>query len=687
MELIDILLVDDLPENLVALAGVLKQPDYNLVNATSGNEALRYLLDHCPALILMDVQMPGMDGLETAALIKHNPRTREIPIIFVTAIDLGEQNIRQGYDHGAVDYIHKPYDPHILRSKVAVFAQLTRQTRRLLKAEMKLRANERRHRERQIAYLELKHLKREQAEQQRYRDLLEGVTHAIVWSVSPESLTIDFVSRSAETILGYPLDQWLSEPDFLTLHSHADDRQRLLGLFAAARDSKKELNLEHRFLTPDGRTVWLNTGVRRAYRGAGPEQELRGLSVDVTRLKEAEIILKTNKNRSDFLAEASLLLAESLDYETTLARVARLAVPGLANSYAIDLVDESGKIRPLVSAQNETLNSDFSRALADTARNVLKTGKAQFYTNASDGANPAIVLPLIAREKILGIFTLSAGIAGRYDDNDLLMAKDLARRAAVAIDNANLYRQAQTAIRTRDEFLSIASHELKTPLTPLKLQTQLLQRTLNAGGLEKLNPERVVRMLDISNKQITRLTRLIDELLDISRINMGKLNLQLEDFNLVELLEDVVERFCGGPLAETKCQLTVQPGMPRLVHWDRFRIEQVVINLLTNAIKYGAGKPVEISLQQQDAAIVMTFRDEGIGIAIEDQKRIFERFERAASGSHYAGLGLGLYIVTQILRCHGGTIEVNSEPGKGALFTVKISIQLPIITETGNPAA
>lgn len=690
LEPIDILIVDDRADNLVALEAVLASTGYNFIKANSGEETLRYLLDHNPALILLDVQMPGLDGFETAAIIKRSERTREIPIIFLTAINKDERHMQQGYDFGAVDYIYKPFDAHILKSKVSVFVDLFRNTQRLIKAEKKLRDSERKERERKLADLELQYLKREQADQKKYRDLVDGINHGIVWSAEPNSLVFSFVSSTAERITGYTVEQWTSETDFFERHLHPEDRARVIATMRDAYSTNNDVGLEHRFITADGQTIWLHTGIRVKRKPNNASYEMRGLSIDVTRIKQAEEQMRRSKQRSDFLAEASLILSESLDYEATLSSVGRLAVSHLADWYSIETLDEKGKLKPLSTVQGKTANDALTRAVTamNLASQTFRTGKSEIVSNDKQGISSAMTVPLTARGKTLGVMTLVAfKPEHRYDQTDLSMAEDLARRAAAAIDNALLYQQAQAAISARDEFLSIASHELRTPLTPLRIQTQSLMRTLAKSSLAEIKPERIMKMLETSERQVTRLSRLVDDLLDISRISVGRLSLHPEEFDLIELIKDVNERF-GDQLTQGNGNVKVVSSPPILVTLDRFRIEQVLINLLTNATKYGEGKPISIKATLEGETVKVAVQDHGIGIAYEDQARIFERFERAVSGRHFGGLGLGLYIVGQVLAAHNGKIDVKSEPGVGSTFTVELPQRVLINADgsTGSAA-
>lgn len=227
------------------------------------------------------------------------------------------------------------------------------------------------------------------------------------------------------------------------------------------------------------------------------------------------------------------------------------------------------------------------------------------------------------------------------------------------------------ALHARDEFLSVASHELKTPLTPLQLKLSSLRRAAEKQPESLVANGKLARELAAASSQVRRLADLIDDLLDVSRINVGRLPLQPERMDLAALLRDVAGRY--GPQASAAgCRLEVTAAPTLEGTWDRRRLEQAVTNLLTNAIKYGAGKPIHLNASVSDSVVVLTVRDEGIGIAPVHQRRIFERFVRAVSDPHYGGMGLGLFITHQIVEAHGGSIHVDSELGKGSVFTLRI---------------
>jgi PAS domain S-box-containing protein len=446
----------------------------------------------------------------------------------------------------------------------------------------------------------------------------------------------------------------------------------------------------------------------------GTPEYLLGISDDITekleaeaerlRLSREEAALQERENansRVRLLAEASVALSVSLDFHVTLQRLASLVVPALADWCSITVHEADGRLARVAAVHHDSARKqvldEFTREFEpDAAGNhgsglVIRSGRTEFYPLLSDdalrrvarsprhlellrrlGTRSCIIAPILGRERAHGAIALVSGDSARtYSEADLRLAEELGRRAGIAIDNALLYSEAQKAIAARDAFLSIASHELKTPLTSLTLQAQMRRRQLDRENFAAFTPAKLVRMVEGDARQLDRLNRLIDDMLDISRIRAGKLAIHPEPVNLLQLVREIADRH-AEQFARAGAALEVggEDGVTGL--WDRFRIEQVVTNLLSNALKYGGGKPVRVSVRAVGSEALLEVRDEGIGVAPADQERIFRQFERAVGPAEVSGLGLGLFIVKQILQLQGGTIRLESAPGKGSCFTVSL---------------
>ncbi|MES2910105.1 MAG: hybrid sensor histidine kinase/response regulator [Pseudomonadota bacterium] len=389
----NILIVDDLPENLLALNALIRQDDRTIYQATSGEAALALLLDNEFAMAILDVQMPGMNGFELAELMRGTEKTRHIPIVFVSAAGKELNYAFKGYETGAVDFLYKPLDIDAVRSKVNVFVELYKQR------------NETR---RQVAALE----------------------------------------RSRQ------------------------------------------------------------------------EQEVLLHELQVT--------------------------------------------------------------------QGEL----------------------------------------------------------------------------------------QNAVRMRDDFMSMVAHELRTPLNTLFLEAQLRKMQLDRGNTAVFDAAYLQKMVARDQRQIQSMVRLIDDMLDVSRIRSNRLSIRPSQVDLQALLARVVGNLSNQASAAGST-LTLEPGEPAIGTWDEFRIEQVVINLLTNALRYGKGRPVTVNTVGVPDGVRIEVRDQGMGISEENQKRIFEQFERANGNDGTGGLGLGLFITRQLVEAHGGQISVESREGEGSTFMITLPFTTP----------
>jgi PAS domain S-box-containing protein len=234
------------------------------------------------------------------------------------------------------------------------------------------------------------------------------------------------------------------------------------------------------------------------------------------------------------------------------------------------------------------------------------------------------------------------------------------------------HQQAEAAVRMRDEFLAIASHELRTPLTTLVLSLGAVEQDRTKGDLKQIQ-----RSLRRAQKQAERMGRLLDRMLDVSQMAAGKLKLDLAPCDLSDVVRDIVERLSeDASNAACELRLTLSGGI--VGQWDRFRLDEAFSNIISNAIKYGAGHPIDIQLQASDENAVLVVEDHGIGIAPDDLSRIFGRFERTVASKNYGGLGLGLYIARQIIEQHRGSIRAENRPCGGARFVIKV----PLVSST-----
>ncbi len=433
------------------------------------------------------------------------------------------------------------------------------------------------------------------------------------------------------------------------------------------------------------------------------------LSAAVHESQRARRASSHGEERARFLTDASATLSASLDYETTMSTLASLAVPRLGDWCSIQLLDEDGSLRQIALAHVRPDRVAAIQELSDRwppdphspqgAYQVMRTGETIMVPNVTDqmleqasqtpehlaflrslALQSILIVPLRARDRILGAMTLATMRGSTtYSSTDREMAEELGRRAAIAVDNARLFAQAQEAIRAREDFLAIASHELRTPVTSLRLQVQIVERALGeelararaatdpAVGADGL--ERVLGLTGVLGDDSRRLVRLVAGLLDVTRIASGRLDLQPDDLDFRDIVRSGIDSM-RPELSARHVALTFRAPLPIPGRWDRLRLEQVVANLLSNAIKYGEGKPILVQASGEGDRVILTVEDQGQGVAPDFVGRMFDRFERGSTGTQ--GLGLGLYITRQIVESHGGTVEVENRPGAGATFIVRL---------------
>ena len=752
-EKVNILLVDDHPENLLALESVLEGLGQNLIRAGSGEEALKHLLDRDFAVVLMDVQMPGMDGFETARYMREREKTRHTPIVFITAINKSEFHVSQGYSVGAVDYVFKPFQAEVLTAKVSTFVDLALKTEALkqevaqrqeaeqevrrLNARLEARVRERTraleatNKSLQLEIGERRRVEGErerlfQAEQQariaaeeavrandellhalrsseaQYRVLAEAIPH-LVWTARPDG-GFDYWNRRWYEYTG------LSEAESLEYGwwqvVHPDDRERARQEFLRMMETGEVYDTQARLRRADGVYRWHLARALPVRDGEGHLRQWFGTCTDVDDQKRATEAMR-------FLAEASTVLSESLDYEETLQRVARLSVPQVADWCVVDIFDDRGSAHRLAIAHVDPKREERAWEMWELypprpddpngIYEVYRAGRSELIEEVPDqilvsnsqdeehlrlgreaGLKSYMVVPLVARGKILGTLSFITDVSERcLTEADLALAEDLARRAANAVDNARLFREVQEADRAKDQFLAMLGHELRNPLAPIRNAVA----TLRVRGSD--DPS-VKKSREIIERQAGHMTRLVDDLLDVSRITSGRIELRKEPVDLIESARHAADT-ARPTIQAQKHHLTLElPEEPIWLFADETRLEQVITNLLHNSAKYSdPGSKIWLTARREDAEAVLQVRDTGVGIAPEMLARIWEPFSQAERSLDRAqgGLGLGLTLVRSLVEMHGGQVSATSEGlGHGSTFEVRLPIPQDIeIPEVAMP--
>ncbi|WP_426756426.1 ATP-binding protein [Myxococcus sp. Y35] len=493
--------------------------------------------------------------------------------------------------------------------------------------------------------------------------LLEAILQASPVAIHLLDLdgTVRLWNPAAERLFGWPQDEvlgrrvpWVPDIQWEAFHRHLEEVSQ------GQTPPGLELALHRRDGTPLHVELWTS----RVPSASGPAQCL-GMLVDLTERRRNDAFRR-------LLSEAGDVLGASLEQDATLEHLARLAVPAHAESCRVYLEDAEGRVRCVVASGLDARVADLdgeprTPAYAVVSR-VIASGEAELHR----GPPSWLCVPLGRRGQPLGALAFTTRERA-YDARDVTMASELARRAALALDHARRYQEALHTIRAREELLAIASHELKSPVSALQLQLHNLRALLERSG-DAPPRERIQRGVDLMGRLTKRQALLIDTLLDVSRIHAGKLELRPEPMDLEALVREVAERF-EPELASSGSRLTLTLSPDSQGHWDRLRLDQVLTNLLSNALKYGRGNPVHVELTGTAAHVRLDVRDGGIGIAPERLPHLFHRFERAAAGRAYEGVGLGLWIVRQMVEAMGGDITVDSELDVGSTFTVRLPRQ------------
>lgn len=420
-----------------------------------------------------------------------------------------------------------------------------------------------------------------------------------------------------------------------------------------------------------------------------------GAIADRARLEsEAARAAARRETRLRALSQASRDFADaSLEEGPLLELIARHVAEAMGDLCLVRLLEEPDYLRLVALHHQDPKITSTLRGLFEKGREkigdlpssaVVRSGKPlvlTFHGDFREAVSPRVrphvegmqvhavlAVPLRTRSGIVGSITACRLRAREpYTEEDQGLLQELSDRAGLAISNARLHEDLRSAVRVRDDFLAIAGHELKTPLAAMLMHLQTLDRAAQKES------SKLADRLGKANRSAERLDRLVNQLLDVSRVTAGRLHLETEPLNLVEVVKEVVSRYTEAhPSMTGRISLHCDDRIEG--QWDRLRVDQVVNNLVANALKYGLGKPIDIDLHANEGVAVLRVTDRGIGIPPEHRERIFQRFERAVETRDFGGLGLGLWISGQIVEASGGKIEVDSTPGEGSTFTVRLPL-------------
>jgi len=437
---------------------------------------------------------------------------------------------------------------------------------------------------------------------------------------------------------------------------------------------------------------------RRAAVAADNARLFQAAQQATAREQEVRLRAEQAERHQSFLADASVLLAESIEYDQRLNNLSHLLVPGFALYCIFDLVEENQTIRRITNTHADPALQPLLRQLQDQfpptwdsdvpGTRALMTGEPQLFIRTSDevtvasdhadllirlGTHDALAVPMLARGRTIGAITLARSVDDPpFSESDRALATDLAARAAMAIDNARLYREAREAVLARDRFLTVASHELKTPLTTLLGNAQLLERQMHKRPDSNQRDQRAIELII---GQARRLGRMVNTLLDVSRSESEQLDIDQEPFDLLALTTRIVDEL---QIVSDQHTLQLHTTVAQLmIIGDELRLEQVLQNLIQNAIKYSPdGGRVEITVELLQETGCITITDYGIGIPAQALPLLFRSFYRATNSDsrRISGMGIGLFVVRQIVDLHGGSIAVRSTEGEGSTFIVTLPL-------------
>lgn len=640
---VNILLVDDLPANLLALRAILEDLGQNLVEAQSGDDALRRLLEEDFAVILLDVQMEDLDGFETARLIRSREKSRLSPIIFLTAYEVNRLTLEEAYALGAVDYLVKPLVPTILRAKVAGFVELFQKTEKIKRQAYQLRQMER------------EAFERQQTEaKNRFVTVLSSIGDAVI--VTDAQGRVSFMNPFAQQLTGWNEEAIGADlPEVVRILDEASDQP--------AENPFARVMREGAIVAHDGVLIRKDQTRVPIDNNGAPIRDLFGsidgvvlILRDVSARKLAEGALREAGERFRSVVDHVIDGIVTIDERGTVESF-NLAAERLFGYTAADVIGQNVKL-----LMPEPYHSEHDNYIA----RYLETGRAKII---------GIGREVVAQRKDGQTFPIELAVS-TFQRNDRRyftgIIRDISGRKRLEEELRERAEQLLQDDRRKNEFLAMLSHELRNPLAPIRHAAQIL--TL----LEK-SPDPEVRWAqEVISRQVRQLTRLVDDLLDVARIKRGKIKLKKEAVELITVVARAVEMALPH-IDSRRHELTVaHPPDPLWLDADPFRLTQVIANLLNNAAKYTAeGGQIWLTVERQREQAVLKVRDSGIGIQADFLPHVFDLFTQKDQSLErtQGGLGIGLTLVRNLVEMHGGTVRAMSGGiGKGSEFVVHLPL-------------
>ncbi len=680
-----VLLVEDDDDDYALTRELLAEVGggYSLERAATYGDGLEAMRQGRHDVYLLDYRLGGRTGVEL--MREAAAQGCRGPVILLTG--QGERVVDlEAMRAGAEDFLAKDrLDAPLLERSLRYALERWRDRQALLHAHAELeRRVEQRTAELAQANADLR------ASEERLRSVVNNLIDGII--TIDEHGVVQSLNPAAERIFGYPagevvgrnVKRLMPEP-YHSQHDGYIDHYLRTGQAKIIGGGREVFGRRK-----DGSTFPMDLAVGEFH--LGRERYFTGVVRDITERRRVEQGLR-------FLADTSATLAALVDYESTLRHVARLAVPQFADWCAVDMAEADGSLRRLAVAHVDPAKVQLAHELVrryppepESPRGppqVLRTGRPDMMEDIPEaliagvarddehrrllrelGLRSYMCVPLPGRTRLLGVISFVSAESGRrYTPADLAFAEELARRAAIAIENARLYAELREADRLKDEFLAMLAHELRNPLAPIRNALHILKQPAVSGAV-------VQQARDMAERQVQHMARLLDDLLDMARISRGRIELRKEALDLRAVANRSVEAV--RPLYEQRQhELTVSlPPEPVRVEADPTRLEQILTNLLNNAAKYtDPGGRVLLAVGREGAEAVLRVRDTGIGIAPDMLPRVFDLFVQAERRLDRAqgGVGIGLSLVRQLVGLHGGTIEAESRGlGQGSEFIVRL---------------